>query len=88
MKSVNVTIRVDEELKKQADSLFSDLGMNLSTAFNIFLKQSVREQGMPFVISKNVPNVVTQAAMEAAENDEDMYGPFDSVDALREALNA
>lgn len=88
MKSVNVTIRVDEELKKQADSLFSDLGMNLSTAFNIFLKQSVREQGMPFVISKNVPNVVTRAAMEAAENDEDMYGPFDSVDALREALNA
>ena len=50
--------------------------------------QSVREQGMPFVISKNVPNAVTQAAMEAAENDEDMYGPFDSVDALREALNA
>lgn len=88
MKSVNVTIRVDEELKKQADSLFNDLGMNLSTAFNIFLKQSVREQGMPFVISKNVPNVVTQAAMEAAENDEDMYGPFDSIDALREALNA
>lgn len=88
MKSVNVTIRVDEELKKQADSLFNDLGMNLSTAFNIFLKQSVREQGMPFVISKNVPNVVTRAAMEAAENDEDMYGPFDSVDALREALNA
>ena len=88
MKSVNVTIRVDEELKKQADSLFNDLGMNLSTAFNIFLKQSVREQGMPFVISKNVPNAATQAAMEAAENDEDMYGPFDSVDALREALNA
>lgn len=88
MKSVNVTIRVDEELKKQADSLFNDLGMNLSTAFNIFLKQSVREQGMPFVISKNVPNVVTQAAMEAAENDEDMYGSFDSIDALREALNA
>lgn len=88
MKSVNVTIRVDEELKKQADSLFNDLGMNLSTAFNIFLKQSVREQGMPFVISKNVPNVVTRAAMEAAENDEDMYGPFDSIDALREALNA
>lgn len=88
MKSVNVTIRVDEELKKQADSLFNDLGMNLSTAFNIFLKQSVREQGMPFVISKNVPNAVTQAAMEAAENDEDMYGPFDSIDALREALNA
>lgn len=88
MKSVNVTFRVDEDLKKQADALFSDLGMSLSTAFNIFLKQSVREQRMPFVISRNVPNAVTQAAMEAAENDEEMYGPFDSIEALKEALNA
>lgn len=88
MKSVNITVRVDEDLKKQADSLFNELGMSLSTAFNVFLRQSVREQQMPFVISKNVPNVVTQAAMEAAENDEDMYGPFDSIEALKEALNA
>ena len=77
MKSVNVTFRVDEELKAQADQLFADLGMSLSTAFNIFLRQSVREQQIPFVISRNVPNAVTQAAMEAAENNEDMYGPFD-----------
>lgn len=88
MKNVNVTVRVDEELKRQADSLFNELGMSLSTAFNIFLKQSVREQRMPFVISRNMPNAVTQAAMEAAENDEDMYGPFDSIEALKEALNA
>lgn len=88
MKSVNVTFRVDEELKTQADQLFTDLGMSLSTAFNIFLRQSVREQQIPFVISRNVPNAVTQAAMEAAENNEDMYGPFDSVSELMEALNA
>lgn len=80
MKSVNVTFRVDENLKAQADTLFAELGMSLSTAFNIFLRQSVREQGIPFAISKNVPNAVTLAAMEAAENDEDIYGPFDSVD--------
>ena len=84
MKSVNVTFRVDEELKTQADQLFTDLGMSLSTAFNIFLRQSVREQQIPFVISRNVPNAVTQAAMEAAENNEDMYGPFDSVSELME----
>lgn len=88
MKSVNVTIRIDEELKKQADLLFDDLGMSLSTAFNIFLRQSVREQQMPFAISRNVPNALTQATMAAAENDEDMYGPFDSIEALKEALNA
>ena len=44
MKSVNVTFRVDEELKAQADQLFADLGMSLSTAIHVFLRQSVREQ--------------------------------------------
>ena len=87
MKSVNVTFRVDEDLKAQADSFFADLGMSLSTAFNIFLRQSVREQQIPFSISRNVPNAVTQAAMEAAENNEDIYGPYESVASLMEALN-
>lgn len=88
MKNVNVTLRVDDELKKQADALFAELGMNLSTAFNIFLRQSVREQQIPFRVSKNVPNAVTLAAMDAAEKDEDIYGPFDDVSSLMEALNA
>lgn len=88
MKNVNVTFRVDDELKKQADALFSELGMNLSTAFNIFLRQSVREQRIPFAVSRNVPNAVTLAAMDKAENDEDLYGPFDDVSSLMEALNA
>jgi DNA-damage-inducible protein J len=88
MSTVNVTFRVDDELKKQADALFSDLGMSLSTAFNIFLRQSVREQQIPFSVSRSVPNEVTLAAMDAAEKDEDIQGPFDSADALMEALNA
>ena len=88
MKNVNVTLRVDEDLKRQADTLFSELGLNLTTAFNIFLRQSVREQRIPFQITKNVPNAVTLAAMDAAERGEDLYGPFDSVSDLMEALNA
>ena len=88
MKSVNVTIRVDEDIKQQADALFSELGMSLSTAFNIFLRQSVREQRLPFVVSKNTPNAVTLAAMDAAETGTDLHGPYDSVEDLMEALNA
>lgn len=88
MKNVNVTLRVDEDLKKQAEVLFSELGMNLTTAFNIFLRQSVREQQIPFQVTKNVPNAVTLAAMDASENGEDLYGPFDSVSDLMVALNA
>ena len=53
MKSVNITFRIEEDLKKQAEDLFSDLGMSLSTAFHVFLRQSVREQQIPFQISKN-----------------------------------
>ena len=88
MKNVNVTLRVDEDLKKQADLLFSELGLNLTTAFNIFLRQSVREQQIPFRVSRNVPNAVTLAAMDASEKGEDMYGPYDSISDLMEALNA
>ena len=88
MKNVNVTLRVDEDLKKQADTLFSELGLNLTTAFNIFLRQSVREQQIPFQVTRNVPNTVTLAAMDAAEKGEDLYGPYDSVSDLMEALNA
>jgi len=88
VKNVNVTLRVDEDLKEQAEVLFSELGLSLTSAFNIFLRQSVREQGIPFRISKNVPNKVTFAAMEDAENGENLHGPFDSVADLMEALNA
>lgn len=88
MKNVNITLRVDEDLKKQADALFADLGMSISTAFNVFLRQSVREQKIPFQISKDVPNVTTLAAMDDAENGENMTGPFDTIDSLMEALNA
>ena len=87
MKNINVTLRVDEDLKKQAETLFSELGLNLTTAFNIFLRQSVREQQIPFRVSKNVPNAVTLAAMDAAEKGEDLYGPYESVSDLMDALN-
>lgn len=57
-------------------------------ACQIFLRQSGKEQEVPFITSRNVPNTVTQAAMDAAEQNKDMHGPFDRIDALMEALNA
>ena len=88
MSTVNVTFRIDEDVKKQADALFSDLGLNLSTAFNIFLRQSIREQQIPFAVSMRTPNAVTRSAIESSERNEDIYGPFDSAASLMEALNA
>jgi len=50
MATTNISIRMDSDLKSQADALFSELGMNLSTAFNIFVRQSLRDGGIPFEI--------------------------------------
>ena len=63
----NISIRMDANLKAQAEALFSELGMNLTTAFNIFVRQSLREGGLPFEITTNIPNAVTVAAMKEAE---------------------
>ena len=68
MATTNVSIRMDTELKAQADELFAELGMNLSTAFNIFVRQSLREGGIPFEIRMDRPNKETIAAMLEAEN--------------------
>ena len=68
MATTNVSIRMDTELKAQADELFAELGMNLSAAFNIFVRQSLREGGIPFEIRTDRPNKETIAAMLEAEN--------------------
>ena len=68
MATTNVSIRMDTEQKAQADELFAELGMNLSTAFNIFVRQSLREGGIPFEIRTDRPNKETIAAMLEAEN--------------------
>ena len=63
----NVSIRMDDNLKKQAEDLFNDLGMNLTTAFTIFVKQAIREQGIPFEITKETPNNETLSALREVE---------------------
>ena len=65
--TTNISIRMDADLKAQADALFAELGMNLSTAFNIFVRQSLREGGIPFEVKLEQPNKETLAAMLEAE---------------------
>ena len=65
--TTNISIRMDSSLKTQADALFAELGMNLSTAFNIFVRQALREGRIPFEISLNQPNYETIAAILEAE---------------------
>ena len=65
--TTNLTIRMNSKLKKEADELFSDLGLNLSTAFNMFVRQALRVQGLPFEVTRDQPNAETIAAMREAE---------------------
>lgn len=65
--AINMSFRVDKTLKKQADELFKQLGMNTSVALNMFLTQSVREQGIPFVPTMEVPNARLISALEEVE---------------------
>ena len=88
MAQTNVNIRMDEATKIAFDKFCEEIGISVSAAFNIFAKTVVREQRIPFELTTEVPNSTTLAAMDSAENRNDVYGPFDSVEALMEALNA
>ena len=63
-----INVRLDAGLKQQAEALFSELGLNMTTAISMFLRQAVREQAIPFRVCKNKqPNATTLAAMREAE---------------------
>ena len=65
--TTNISIRMDSNLKAAAEALYEELGMNISTAFNIFVRQSLRERGIPFKITEGSPNKETVSAMLEAE---------------------
>lgn len=67
MATTNISIRMDSDVKARADALFAELGMNLTTAFNIFVRQSLREGGVPFEVKVEQPSKETIAAMVEAE---------------------
>ena len=84
----SMTIRMNKEIKQEAQEIFSALGMDMTTAINVFLRQVIRVGGFPFDVRLKEPNAVTYEAMEAADKGENTVGPFDSVSDLMEALNA
>ena len=67
MSSTNMNIRMDTGIKKQAEQLFEQFGLNMTTAVNMFLRQSVRQQAIPFALKLEIPNEETVQAMREAE---------------------
>ena len=66
--TANLNVRIDPELKAQAENLFADLGMSLTTAITVFFRQAVRENRIPFEIKRDRPNKATAAAMREASS--------------------
>ena len=84
----SMTFRMDEELKAQLRELLDNLGLDMSTYFVMSAKQAVREQGIPFRVTMDVPNTETIKAMNEAQNNIGLSKGFTSVAALMEDLNA
>ena len=80
----SMTIRTDSEVKLQAQHLFANLGLDMSTAINLFLRQAIKHQGLPFDVNLHKPNATTMRAISEKE----MNGPFDSVSDLMSSLDA
>ena len=89
MAKVSTNISLDSDTKSKAQVMLADLGMDLSTAVNIFLKQMLYEGGIPFAITREVPNKITLAAMKEAQEMSrypEMYRKYDNVDRMMEDI--
>lgn len=86
METASLNIRVDKEVKSTAEAIANALGMNLSTAVNIFLRQMVACEGMPFDV-RLVPNAQTRLALDEAKTGRGLIGPFHDTASMMEALN-
>ena len=88
MESTNLNIRTDKEVKKAAEKIFEALGLNLTTAINIFLRRAILENGIPFDVKLNVPNQSTINAIDEGRRivyDKSIKGYLD-MSELKEAL--
>lgn len=82
--TTNINIKTDSELKKQAEELFADLGMNMTTAFNIFMRQAVRENRIPFEITRDPYSL--EKAVSDTRNRKNLHGPYSSAEEAVAAM--
>ena len=65
--TTHFTVCIDSDIKKQCETMYGELGIDLNTAINVFLHQSLRVGGFPFDVRMEQPNKETMAAMLEAE---------------------
>ena len=87
--TTNLNIKTDRSVKEQSEQIFSDLGLNMTTAVNMFLRATIRENGIPFELKMEKPNRVTVSAIEEGRRiaaDPTVKG-YKDMNELREALD-
>ena len=89
MATVRISVNTDAETKQNAERVFEAIGLNMTTAINVFLKKSIQYKGIPFELCAEIPNDTTLAALKEGDEracDPDRKG-YDSVEELMKALN-
>ncbi len=88
MPNTTLTIRVDSEIKQQVQSILSDIGLDMTSAINVYLRKIIQHEGIPFELKRTPYNEETMQIIEEANRGENLCGPFESVAELMEALDA
>ena len=87
MSKTSMSIRLDSEVKEQAQQVFNNLGMDMTTAINIFLRQAIQYQGLPFDVRLDENRKLLEVLTDLDQN-RDMSQSFESVSDLMEDLRA
>ncbi len=87
MATTNINVRVDSMLKQEAEALFNDLGLNMSSAINMFLRSAIMHNGIPFEVKRQTPNEETKAALGEYEEMKKNLGNYKRYDSFDEILD-
>ena len=91
MAQTSINIRMDEGVKREFDALCNDFGLTMTAAFTVFAKAVIRQQRIPFEISKNIPNTETIAAIHEVDEmikDPTLGKSYTDVDEMMKELLA
>ena len=83
-----ISVRVDDKVKAEAAKTLEEIGLNMNTAINVFLKAVAREHRIPFELTAEAPVDLTWKTIEDAEKGIGVNGPFDTVDEMMRSLHA
>ena len=86
--TTSFNVKIEEEVKDKADRIFAELGLDMTTAINIFLRATIRKNSIPFEINMSIPNDTTREAIEEGRKisrDKTVKG-YHSIDELRGEL--